>query len=247
MRSVFSLLLLVCPGIGLAATVGDPVPHPDAGRFRLDVRLGSDAVQETDTRCTGSSGCDATWRRTELSGTLSVAVLRGLGVYGELGIGQDQIQAADYKGRSQAWGAGVKAAVPVTASVWLAADIRLDEGDGQSVLADEDPDPELTTYRLSTASVLGVWGDSARGGAVWLGAQSSWMWDHHVWPLGTEDSQISLDVPLAPRLPVSGVLGMSLSSDPVGLPWRTSTRLSVGLEGRAGQETGVSGWLGFAL
>jgi hypothetical protein len=238
-------MLLALPAA--AAPLGDPVPLPAAGRVRLDVRVGTDIVQETDTRCEESSGCGATWNHSAVVGGLHIALIRGLGVYGELGLGKDQIQAAGYKGESKVWAAGVRAAVPVSQSFWIAANTRVDDGQGQGVVVADDADPEINTYRIYSGALLGVWGDSARGASMWLGAQSSWQWDHHVWPLGTRTGEVRLDVPLSPDIPASGVIGFGLNSDPMGLPWRKSGRISVAIEGRAGQELGVSGWVGVAL
>lgn len=247
MRCLFALLTIWGSGPALAAPVGDPVPLPEAGRFRLDVRLGTNTTAETDTRCEESSGCGATWSRQSGVAGLHIALIKGLGIYGEYGVGQDQIQAADYRGASQVRAAGVRAAVPVTRSLWLATNVRVDDGSGRSVLAEEDPDPEINEYRIYSGTLLGVWGDAARGAAVWAGAQSSWKWDHHVWPMGTRKSEVHLDVPLSPDVPASGVVGCGLNSEPMGLPWRTSGRFSVAVEGRAGQEFGVSAWVGMAL
>jgi hypothetical protein len=174
-------------------------------------------------------------------------VIRGLGLYGELGRAQDQIQAADYKGRSRVWAAGLRAAVPLGRDLWLASNGRVDGGEGESIHADEEPDPERADYRLMSGTILVAWGSSGAGASAWAGAQSSWHWDHHVWPLGSKATEVRLDVPLAPTQQLSGVVGCGMTSEPVGLPWRTSPRLTVALEARAGQEWGVSGWVGVAL
>jgi hypothetical protein len=227
----------------MAMPVGDPLS--EAGRVRLDLRGDSSASAETDMRCEESSGCGASWAHQSASVGLHFGLLRGVGVFGELGLQQDQVPAADYRGRSRIWAAGLKTALPVSRTLWLAASARLDVGEGESLLADDEPDPELSAHRVGTGALLGVWGDSS--GALWLGAQSSWQWKHSLWPLGTRSDEVELFVPLSPELPVSGVLGFGLSSEPLGLPWRRTGRVSVGLEGRAGQELGASAWIGLAL
>ncbi len=247
MVSVSTLLALGLVAPASAVPVGDPVPLPEAGRVRLDTRVGTHSVAEKDTRCQGSTGCSARWRQTSVVGGLHLAVLKGVGVFGEVGLAEDRIRAADYRGRAQTWAAGIRTAVPLGPSLWLAANARMDRGEGVSLHADEEPDPETAEFRIYSGTLLGVWGDGAEGVSVWAGGQSSWHWEHHVWPLGTSKDGVHLDVPLSPEWPVSGVVGFGVTSDPVGLPWRTSSRLTVALEGRVGQEVGVTGWIGVAL
>ncbi len=230
-----------------AAPVGDPVAHPEVGRVRLDARIGNDRTEERDTRCREKSGCDAVWNRNEISGGLHVAILRGLGIYGELGRETGRIRAADYLGSARVWALGLRGAIPIAPNWWIAADGRFGFGSGEGVRQAETSDPESEKYKIYTASLLGVLGDPAKGADVWFGAQAAWHYEHQVWPLGQAASEIVLDVPLQPKDPVSGVIGGALYSEPLGLPWRTSIRMNVGIEGRVGQSTGVSGWVGAAF
>ena len=77
-----------------------------------------------------------------------------------------------------------------------------------------------------------------------MGAQSAWSWSHDVWPMG--DQGVIVEIPLKSRRPVSGVVGGTLISDPVGIPWLVSPRIRVTAEGRAGQENAVSVSTGLA-
>jgi hypothetical protein len=231
----------------VASPVGDPVAHPGTGRVRVDARVGSERVDERDTRCQGNTGCTAIWRRSEIVGGLHVAILPGLGIYGELGRETAQIRAADYIGISQVWAVGLRAAVPLAPNWWIAADGRLGFGAGEGTLQEGETDPEAERYQIHTGSLLGVWGDPSNGADMWLGAQAAWQWKHEVWPLGRDDEGVALDIPLSPKTPVSGVVGGAFYSDPLGAPWRTSIRMNVGIEGRIGQVNGVTGWVGAAL
>jgi len=235
--------LLIAPAS--AAPVGDPVPLPSMGRVRVDVRGSTGTIQETDGRCEESSGCGADWQHTALTGGLHLALFKGVGVYGEFGLGQERIQAADYRGQGRIWAAGVRAAVPLGKHFWLAANARADRGEAESLVSSDDP--EVSSYEIYTGSLVGVIGDAEDGVSIWAGAQSSWYWSHSVWPLGTKRDELFLKVPLSPDRPVSGVMGVGLTSEPLGLPWRRTGRLTIGLEGLVGQEYGASASLGIAL
>jgi hypothetical protein len=66
-----------------------------------------------------------------------------------------------------------------------------------------------------------------------------------VWPLG--DEGITLEVPLQPKRVVSGVLGATLMSDPIGVPWRVSPRFRTTAEARVGQENALHVSVGVSL
>ncbi len=247
MVSLLALMALHFTGPAAAVPVGDPVPRPKAGRIRVDARVGSHRISEKDSRCQGSTGCSAQWTQSSVMGGLHLAVIKGLGLYGELGLGQDRIRAADYRGNTRAWAAGLRAAVPLSTSLWIAGNVRMDRGQGESQHQEEEEDPETSEYRIYSGTLLGVWGDRTDGASLWVGGQSSWEWEHRVWPLGTSSEGVRLEVPLRPDLPASGVVGCGFTSEPLGLPWRATSLLTVAIEGRAGQELGVSGWIGLAL
>jgi hypothetical protein len=239
--------LVIVPVTAHAAPVGDPVAHPDAGRLRVDARIGSETISERDTRCTVSDGCTALWKRTEIVVGVNLAILRGLGIYGELGKETGSIRAAEYQGRSRTWAVGLRGAIPIAPSWWIAADGRFGFGDGVGLTNSAASDPEVERFRIHTASLLGVWGDPSKGADVWLGAQSAWYYEHSVWPLGQDKDDVVLELPMQPEIPVSGVLGGAFYSDPLGVPWRRTLRMNVGLEARIGQVYGLSGWVGASL
>ncbi|GEM_PF-1889894 len=91
------------------------------------------------------------------------------------------------------------------------------------------------------AAALALWGSSEGGVNVWAGPVASVYDDHKVVNFDEED--ISLD--LSSTIPVGMSIGGEAISAKIGSPWKErSARLSVGLEFRAIDAWGTSGWIG---
>ncbi len=223
-------------GTGVAAPVGDPVPHPGTGLFHVDVGLALSQVREQDAKCGG----DACFTNTERQGVdleFGLAAWRGVGLYGVVGRHSDNIDEAKYEGSIGTVGGGVRLAVPLGVSTWVAATTDLRFGDSKSKQANRLSDPPIASESIYSSSVLLVLGDPANGGHLWFGPQAAWFWRHTLQPLGEEG--VTVDVPLEPRVPVGGVFGGILTSDGIASPWRKTPLLRVSAEVRVGQETGV--------
>ena len=86
---------------------------------------------------------------------------------------------------------------------------------------------------MHALSVLLAVGDVDEGTSMWLGPQVTPFWYHRLQPLGQEEG--ALDLRLEPTRLGSLVGGLALGSEPLGLSWRRSARIDLGLEGRVGQ------------
>ena len=150
---------------------------------------------------------------------------------------KDQIAEASYKGSGHSFGGGIRLAVPLWRSGWLAVNGRMARGGGTSDTVSEDGDPGRSVHSDQTVTVLGVLGSA--GGSVhgWIGAQVPWSAAYILEPMGQEG--ISVSLPLTPVHPATAVIGATIISDKVGLPWRRSPRIRTSFEARVGGEMGA--------
>ena len=241
---MYSLILWWTMGVAMAAPVGDPVANPSTGRVHLDASMEVSRTAEVDLECAGSA-CGVVTYREGFGVELGAALLRGVGIYGLVVRAKDELKEANFEGRTQVYGGGVRLALPVYRSLWVAGVGEVRFGQSESVQSERLNDPPRAEERIHTASILAVVGDPSNGGHLWLGAQGAWEWKHTVAPMG--DDGVTVDIPLGPRVPVSGVLGGMVLSDPLGLPWRKSLRLRASIEGRIGQENGMRVVTGLAF
>lgn len=229
----------------LAGPLGQPYPDPQVERVSLTA-LASSASAETQAEgCAAQTGCDALWEGRSWTAQASVAIVRGVGVYGELGHVTEVVKAAEYDGAGTGWAAGLRLALPITRTIGLAADARYG---GVETTADPVEGalggPGDATRRAPQLSLMGTLGTPAAGGLAWLGAQSSPGWTASLRPLGSVDGEPLSEVALKPTLPLSVIFGMAGVSEELGLPWRSSAHVSAGAEGWVGQSSGLSVWLG---
>jgi len=232
----------------LAGPLGQPYPDPRVERASL-IALASSTSSETQAKgCTAEAGCDALWEARAWTAQASVAIVRGVGVYGELGHVTETVKAADYEGAGVGWAAGLRLAAPITRVVGLAADARFG---GASTAADPVvgalAGPGDASRRAPQLSLMGTLGTPASGGLAWLGAQTSPGWTATLRPLGSVEGDPLTEVALRPTLPVSVIFGMAGVSEELGLPWRSSAHVSAGAEGWVGQSSGLSVWLGIGF
>jgi hypothetical protein len=231
-------------GAVIAAPVGDPVANPDTGRVHVDVSMAMSRTAEVDLQCSGDA-CRVDTHREGFGVELGAALLRGVGVYGLAVRAKDDLKEAHFEGRTQVFGGGLRLALPIQQSIWIATVGEMRFGQSESVQSERLTDPPKGQEHIHTASVLTVFGDPNNGGHMWLGVQGAWKWEHIVEPMGQEG--VTVDIALGPRWPVSGVFGATVLSDTVGLPWRTSPRLRASIEGRVGQENGLRVATGMAF
>ena len=228
----------------VAAPVGDPVANPSTGRLHVDAGLSMTRVSELDSKCSGDA-CRTNSNRKGFGLEAGIAILRGVGVYATAVRESDTVREAHYEGRMGTYGGGIRLALPLQPSFWIASTTDMRWGSSQSKQAERVDDPALATERKYSTSLLAVLGEPNNGGHLWLGAQATWLWEHTLHPLGSEG--VVLEVPLQPKTPVSGVLGGTVMSDVIGAPWREAPRIRVSVEARAGQELGFRVTTGLTL
>lgn len=238
------LLSILFSPAARAAAIGDPVPNPETGRITMDASYDSTVVAERDDKCSGD-GCDAKWERQTFGASLGWSVVRGLGLYGQIGQVTESIDELQYEGTGLEYGGGLRLAVPVHPSIWIAGNVHGSFGKTKSTRASQTPDPKHAEYAIYSGTLLLVAGGPSGGGHLWFGPQAAWSWTHTAWPLG--DEGITLEVPLQPKRVVSGVLGATLMSDPIGVPWRASPRFRTTAEARVGQENALHVSVGVSL
>jgi len=238
------LLSLLGSIVASAGTVGDPVSSPSNGRIHLDAQLGTSLVRSVDDGCSGTT-CSARIERSTLGGELGMSLFRGVGVYGFAMGTKDKVAEASYKGSGRAYGGGIRLAVPLGRAAWLAVNGQMGRGQGTSDTVSEDGDPGRSADMEQSVSVLGVLGSAEGSGHGWLGIQVPIHETFTLEPLGREGLSVSL--PLSPIYPASAVIGATLISERVGLPWGKSPRIRTSIEARVGGEMGVGFRTGLAF
>ena len=240
MLTLFSLLT-----IAVAAPTGDPVPLTDEGRFVLGARLGTETVWERDAGCLEGSEddeteCDGSWRRGGYIATGRFVLADGLALDGEIGWQNDRLRQANYRGSGLMYALGLRGAVPMGQSGWWVSAVgRFERGLGSDTTPEEY---EQSLYRVGSATALVAWRDVNI--SAWLGGQGAWMWEHNIEQRTSKDAEIAVfQIPLDAAIPVAGVFGLELISDPLGPGWTAPWRLSIGFEGLLGQTVGVHGWV----
>ncbi|MFH1463809.1 MAG: hypothetical protein ABIO70_05410 [Pseudomonadota bacterium] len=231
LSSIALLLALPCPA--LAAAWGNPVANPAAARVSVAAEAGADQVAMGAEGCAGEA-CTAIWRPLTVGGRVEVAILRGVGLAGGGAWLGDRLVEAGYEGAGfEAWG-GLDLALPVQPALFLALSSRLTKGRSGA------PDGGGAWTGLALAGLL-AWAPDDHSFALY-GGLSAAPWQARALELSSPDLSLSL----APRLPVGGVLGAELRSDPLGLPWAGSrTAVAFGVEARA--ESGLGGGLWLAV
>ena len=227
-----------------AAPVGDPLSEPSIGRVRLGGVWDVSQTSEFDTKCSGEA-CSTNHHRKVLGVQFDFSALRGVGFYAVAMRGNETVREAQYEGSLTIYGGGARLAIPIRRSLWLASTTDLRFGQSMSQQAERVQDPAHASERKFGSSLLAAIGNPKDGGHLWAGVHGAWLWDHTLHPVG--DTGFTVDVPLRPKRPLSGVVGGTMISDVIGKPWRTSPRLQVCVEGRVGQETGVHVTTGIVL
>jgi hypothetical protein len=201
-----------------------------------------ESVPVEDSDCGVSNPCEALWKRSMAGVEAQWSPLPGLGVAGELGYQNANSTEADFRGAGLAYALSLRGALPLTERWWLAGYARYS---GTSLTGGEASAGSEEIAKLTTGTVGAslVWSEIMDGPSAWVGAQSSVLWNHTIFPSG-EDGD--LEIPTTTQVPVSAVGGLAIRSDALGLPWEDSLRISIGLEGRVGQSNGAGAWIGFS-
>ncbi len=237
--SVLALLLL--PAGASAAMIGNPVARPSAGRVALGAAADAQEIVLRAHDC-GGDACEAVWRPVQLGLRGELALARGLGLQGGGSWQRESISEAGYSGSgTMAWG-GVEAALPVGGDLWLAAVAQLQWGLSRG-LDSQGEVQASNALSAAQAAALAAWAPGDDSFALYGGAAF-----HPYRSQVTVLEAHELELGLAPAFPVAGVLGVELRSDPVGVPWASSSsRVVFGVEARVEKGLGGHLWLGAAF
>lgn len=233
------MLLALLSMSALAAPVGDPLPDPDIGRFRLEGLADVENTRTSDADCQTDTGCTANDQTLFAGGELQLNLLEGLGVIGAVGRVQGTVDEADFSAAGIGWALGIKGALPLN-PVWaIMAQGRYDH----ALPSNAGPGGDKGERTSITATLGLAWGAIDSGFAGYFGAQSAIWWQDSLRPLGTDGIQLQL----RPSLPASGVAGFSFASTPLGAGWGNDVRIVAHVEGRVGQSTGAGAGLGLSF
>lgn len=221
--------------LAAATPIGDPVPRVAAGRFAMGTAVAMSSHWLSVRGCSEGS-CDGVWKRSGVVGTGRLTIVDGLGLDVSVGWLGDQISQAHYSGTGVQGSVGLRGAVPMKRSGWWLSGVahlsagQADNGELDSSLA-------MSSYRIGTVNALVAWSPvSDVSFTFWGGAQGALQWAHTITPIGFDSAgQAALEVDVIAGLPVSGVLGLSLVSEPLGAPWQPDWRLGFELEAMLGQ------------
>ena len=232
----FALLL----AIPTDATAAEPWVDPRGGRFAMRILADQQITIEEDADCPRGGRCGAAWDRADKRLEFEVALAPGVAVYGDLGRRAASVEQAAYKGVGYAVGGGVRLALPLKERLALAADGRFEYGHTGGT--DGLDDPADSVSKVGTVGGYAVLGDPANGFSFWAGPEGAVYWDHHLKPFGEIEPVLDLD--MNARYPMWLALGAAARSQPLGLPWATSTRLSFGMRVEAFGTRGLGAWVG---
>lgn len=231
MSLAFPLLLALVPG-ALANPVGLPVADPGIGRLTLGPWLEAEARPVVAGGCVGE-GCDAILRSWLVGGRAELALVRGLGLYGDVARVIDRVEETDYEGMGLAWSAGGRGSLRLAGTIHGAVQLGFARGDTTSTGASgEGGENSRDTLQ---AAVLLVLVPHDRSAFLYGGAQATRL------SMETTLTDLATTYTFQPESPASAVLGAELRSDHVGLPWSgRRNHLVAGLEGRAGGDLALS-------
>lgn len=241
LRSTCLLFLVLLPSAASAAMIGNPVARPRAGWAALGAAAESQAVVFEAEGCTGSS-CDAIWRPSQLGGRIELALLPGLGLQGGGAFLRESIPEATYAGAGGTWWGGIEASVPVGDELHLAVVGQLEH----SATREQSSTSGQLLARASSTRVqlagLLAWAPEDDSFALYGGAAF-----HPVHSYFASIQDLDIELELRRAAPFLGVLGLELRSDPLGLPWASSSgRMVMGLEARLDRGMAGALWLGVA-
>ena len=226
----------------MAAPVGEPFAQPELGTHTARVFGDTEDTVVRDMNCGDVSPCEGTWSTTQFGMEMQWTLAPGIGATAGMGYLEGQIKEANFRGKGPSVFLGVNGAIPLQNHFWLTGQARV-SGSAVWGAKVEDGTREVSQDVQGTLTSMVAWSRLEEGPSFWAGAQSTLLWIQQLSPLGSNHEMV---LPLRWQYPVSGVLGISYRSQPLGLPWERSPRLTVGAEGRVGQSKGVGTWVSLA-
>lgn len=261
-------LLLLMP-LGATAVhampVEDPVAVPEHGRFALSAQVDGGQRDVVADACADEADCQARHDTLGVGIRGDVALARGAGLFAQVHRSWETIDEAAYGASGLVVGGGARAAIPLGGISWVGlvgefAWGSLDKEEGEEIQAglsedeeesdessDEDTDDtasqrmNLGTRTLGRVSLLYALHSREGDVSLYLGPT--------VVPLYAYDVEVLTDgltYTFDPASRLGGVLGATLASPHLGLPWSgQETRFRFGVELR--YEAGPAGSTHFAV
>jgi hypothetical protein len=227
------MLLLATAGLATSGLAAPLAPSGlQAAGVEVSAYTGGQRAWLREDGCTGTA-CDA-WRADVLvGGEVAVTLIAPFGIYAHAAYVTEEIDAALYAAEGYAAGAGARFTIPMSrllaVNAWVGVEHQL--------TANADLSERASAWAVDAGATL-------RGGRADEGVQG-WIgvgvvpWSQN--PATVLDGDATLA--LSARLPVEGVVGIMLASEPLFGPWNDRTRLAAGVSGTYGFRSGVTGFV----
>ncbi|MDP2311553.1 MAG: hypothetical protein Q8P41_01505 [Pseudomonadota bacterium] len=220
----------------LAAATALAAPLAPSGLQALGVEVSAYTAGQRawlrEAGCTGTA-CDA-WRvDTLLGGEVGLTIVPAFGLYAHAAHVAETMDAALYAESGYAAGGGARLTLPIGRLLGVHAWAGLEH----QLTANEDLSERATSWAIDAGATL-------RGGRADEGVQG-WV-GLGVVPWSKSPATVlggDVTVALSARLPVEGVAGVMLISEPLFGPWNDRTRLGAGVSGTLGYRTGITGFI----
>ena len=224
--------------VALAAPLGPPVAAPDALRVFLSATAEMDTAVLREKGCDGDA-CAAQLQRRGMGADLELAVLPGLGLQANISRVSADIPEAAITADGSALGLGLRLATPLRDQWGVAAALQ-----GRWTQADGALDSAIDGKELRVTAAA-TWGSPEGGFVLWFGGQAPVWTSLNISP--SLDDSDGLLLSMTPGRPISGLAGVWMLSERLGLPWRASSRFSAGAEAWVGQDNGLSARIGLGF
>jgi len=185
-----------------------------------------------ESACSGSA-CDALRVDLVTGAEIGVALARPIGVYAHAAYVSEEMAAALYAAPGYSAGGGLRLTLPLrpllAVHAWAGVEHQL--------TATVDLSERASSWAVDAGATLRG-GDAANGFVGWIGiGVVPWSTS----PATVLDGDVTLE--LDARIPVEGVAGVMLVSEPLFGPWNERTRLGAGVSASAGYRTGLTGFV----
>ena len=213
----------------LAPTGLGTAPNSTPG-VEVSAYTGVERAWLRESACSGAA-CDALRVDLVTGAEVGVALAPPIGLYAHAAYVSEEMDAALYAAPGYAAGGGLRLTLPLrpllAVHAWAGVEHQL--------TATEDLSERVSSWALDGGATLRG-GDAANGFVGWIGLGVV-PWSSTPAVVLDGDVTLALDA----RIPVEGVAGVMLVSEPLFGPWNDRTRLGAGVSASAGDRTGLTG------
>jgi hypothetical protein len=240
------LFATLFPAAAIAAPVGAPIADPETGRLAIVGTLDTESRVLADTDCSGDD-CEAARVPMGWGGRLSLNLLHGVGVFVDTASVTESIEGAGYSAAGVTQGGGVRLAVPVTRTWYLAATAQVERGNAEGT-SDWDADAEGSeidgtgSWQHARATfTAAIHPDESF--TFYVGPTYSLSYTHEA-----EVASDATDFHFEAVTPVGAVAGFEVFSNRLTVPWSPlRTHLTLGVESRYEGGFGLGVWTGIGF